>query len=46
MERGIPCTVITIGEHSIDVENLTRLDSSTKYSGGWLEKGDNKLAKY
>ena len=46
MERRTTCTVVTVGEHVIDAENLTRLESSIGHDGGWLEECENGLAKY
>ena len=45
MEKETPCTMMTMREHAIDAKNLTRLESSTENRGGWLEEGDNRLAK-
>ena len=45
MEKGKPCTVMTMGNHAIETENEARLDSSTEHSGGWLEERDNGLTK-
>ena len=45
MEEGTPCTVMGVGNHAIEIDNGTRLDSSTEHIGGWLEERDNGLAK-
>ena len=45
MEKGTPCTVMALENQAMETEDGTRLDSSTKHSGGWLENRDNDLWK-
>ena len=43
MEKGTPCTVLSVKNQAMETEDGARLYSSTKHSGGWLKNRDNGI---